>query len=170
MFDIALWLVSSVYFRYSKINSDSVKEPETEAALDLLANWHPLLPAPVVLITICQLQKSVEKITEKDILFNTILIDNLEPEEFKIKLQSTLKQLLPRTKCLPFIIQLSNRKTKQPWLQKIIGPQALFTLGKGLRIKVFDVFRGYVASSFEEIGPKYQTSSCKLVAILCRMY
>ena len=88
---------------------------------------------------------------EKDILFNTILIDNLEPEEFKTKLQSTLKHLLPRTKCLPFIIQPSNSKIQRPWLRKIIGPQALFTLGIWFRIKVYDRFKGQ-ASLFKEIG------------------
>ena len=83
---------------------EKVKAKQTEAAVEMLANWHPLLPPPIMLITVKTLTLVLPKIINAGILFNTMLL-HLMSESMRNNAISCIEQLLPRSKCFLFITQ-----------------------------------------------------------------
>jgi len=83
---------------------EKVKVKQTDAALEMLANWHPLLPPPIMLITVKTLTTILPKIIKLGILFNTLLL-HLMSESMRCNAVSCIEQLLPRSKCFLFITQ-----------------------------------------------------------------
>ena len=82
---------------------DEVAKTEFDAALDLLVNWHPLLPAPFVLVTVNKLRRMLPAFLSSGISFNTILVDQMETP-FRSSALGAVYRLLPRAKCFLFMI------------------------------------------------------------------
>ena len=76
---------------------------EFDAALDLLVNWHPLLPPPIVLVTVNKLRRMLPAFLSSGISFNTILVGQMD-DPFRNSALGAVYRLLPRAKCFLFMI------------------------------------------------------------------
>ena len=85
------------------IFKDEVARTEFDAALDLLVNWHPLLPPPIVLITVNKLRRMLPAFLSSGISFNTILVGQMD-DPFRNSALGAVYRLLPRAKCFLFMI------------------------------------------------------------------
>ena len=98
---------------------------EFDAALDLLVNWHPLLPPPIVLVTVNKLRRMLPAFLSSGISFNTILVGQMD-DPFRQSALGAIYRLLPRAKCFLFMIGEDG-----PRIDQYINPrQMMSVIGK----------------------------------------
>ena len=117
-------LFGKFHFKFKfimKIISDEVDKTEFEAALDLISNWHPLLPPPFILVTVSKLRRILPAILSSDILFGTILLDEMD-SPFRQGALGAGYRLLQRSKCFMFMIEGKQRIED---VQKYIYPRKM---------------------------------------------